>query len=118
MTVCQLALDEIDDPFHPPLLRLIDASSTAALPGQSDMVMKTYALDDEEAGTAVGPQRHENHVGHLAQEECMKSSKIKYLLKGFRDLCKKCMVINDQNTFTFCNLRPIVNKFQKTTFKK
>lgn len=69
MTVCQHPLDEIDDPFHPScylLLLLIDASSTCTLPGQSDMVMKTYGLADEEAGSTAENKTHESHVGQCA----------------------------------------------------
>lgn len=56
MTVCQVPLDEINAPSHPScylLLLVIDASCTCVLPGQSDMVMKTYALADEEADSSV-----------------------------------------------------------------
>lgn len=55
MTAGQLPLDEINALSHPScylLLLVIDASSTCRLPGQSDMVMKTYALADEEADSA------------------------------------------------------------------
>lgn len=56
MSAGQLPLDEINAPSHPScylLLPVIDAFSTWVLPGQSDMVMKTYALVDEEADNTV-----------------------------------------------------------------
>lgn len=56
MSLGQLPLDEINALSHPScylLLPVIDAFPTCMLPGQSDMVMKTYALVDEEADNTV-----------------------------------------------------------------